>query len=39
MSKTECRSEIAQAMHETIAGMHRLGVVDKKPCAGLTRAA
>ncbi len=24
------RSEIAEAMHETVRGMHRLGLVDKK---------
>jgi putative transcriptional regulator len=24
------RSEIAQAMHETVRGMHRVGLVDKK---------
>ena len=34
MTKTEYRSEIAQAMHETIAGMHRLGVVDKQTMRG-----
>lgn len=30
MKKTEYRSEIAQAMHETIAGMHRLGIIPKQ---------
>lgn len=34
MTKTEYRSEIAQAMHETIAGMHRLDVVDKQTMRG-----
>lgn len=29
-TKTKYRSEIAGAMHETVAGMHRLGLVDKQ---------
>jgi putative transcriptional regulator len=29
MTKPKFRSEIAEAMHETVRGMHRLGVVDK----------
>jgi len=28
--KAKYRSEIAGAMHETVRGMHRLGLVDKK---------
>ncbi|MGO9485095.1 MAG: helix-turn-helix domain-containing protein [Rhodomicrobium sp.] len=28
--KAKYRSEIAGAMHETVSGMHRLGLVDKK---------
>jgi putative transcriptional regulator len=30
MTKTKYRSEIAKAMHETVRGMHRLGVADKQ---------
>jgi putative transcriptional regulator len=30
MTKAMYRSEIAQAMHETMRGMRRLGVVDKQ---------
>jgi putative transcriptional regulator len=30
MTKAKFRSEIAGAMHETVRGMHRLGVVDKQ---------
>lgn len=30
MKKTRFRSPIAEAMHETVSGMHRLGIVDKK---------
>jgi putative transcriptional regulator len=29
-TKPKFRSEIAAAMHETVQGMHRLGLVDKK---------
>lgn len=29
-TKTKYRSEIAQAMHETVRGMYRLGIVDKQ---------
>lgn len=29
-TKTKFRSPIAEAMHETVRGMHRLGLVDKK---------
>jgi putative transcriptional regulator len=29
MTKPKFRSEIAEAMHETVRGMHRLGLVDK----------
>jgi putative transcriptional regulator len=29
-TKTKFRSPIAEAMHETVSGMHRLGLVDKK---------
>jgi putative transcriptional regulator len=29
-AKAKYRSEIAGAMHETVRGMHRLGLVDKK---------
>jgi putative transcriptional regulator len=29
-TKPKYRSEIAAAMHETVQGMHRLGLVDKK---------
>ena len=28
--KIRYRSEIAEAMHETVRGMHRLGLVDKR---------
>ena len=30
MAKTKYRSEIAEAVHEGVRGMHRLGLVDKK---------
>ena len=30
MTKSKFRSEIAEAMHETVRGMHRLGLVDKQ---------
>ncbi len=30
MAKNKYRSEIAEAMHETVRGMHRLGLVDKQ---------
>ena len=30
MTKRKFRSEIAGAMHETVRGMHKLGVVDKQ---------
>ena len=30
MTKSKYRSEIAEAMHETVRGMHRLGLVDKQ---------
>lgn len=30
MTKRKYRSEIAAAMHETVRGMHRAGLVDKK---------
>ena len=29
MAKTKFRSEIAEAMHETVRGMHRLGLAGK----------
>jgi len=29
-TKTKFRSPIAEAMHDTVRGMHRLGLVDKK---------
>jgi putative transcriptional regulator len=28
--KTKFRSPIAEAMHETVRGMHRVGLIDKK---------
>ncbi len=30
MKKTKHRSKISEAMHETVRGMHRLGLVDKQ---------
>lgn len=30
MAKAKFRSEIAEAMHETVRGMYRLGLVDKQ---------
>lgn len=30
MKKSKFRSRVAAAMHETVQGMHRAGVVDKK---------
>lgn len=30
------KSEIFAAIHETMQGLHDIGIIDKKPCAILT---
>jgi hypothetical protein len=29
-TKRKCRGQVAKAVHESVRGMHRLGLVDKK---------